>query len=164
MIIRSTGLDYAVLFVFILLAWPLMLINTPLLFGVCLVINSFVLAVVVYATSSPRISFWKGLRLLPNRYMSGCVNITIIYIFFVLAYHYCWTVGAVASRLHWGRSHTQTWWVNHLCRHTKLTRQELEQLRFPAWPGSPRQLGLQVLAYSLLTLAILAVTFFIFAR
>lgn len=164
MIIRSTAFDYAVLFVVILLGWPLMLINTPLLLGICLIINSLILAVVVYATSSPRVSFWKGLRLLPNRYMSGCVNITIAYIFFVLAYHYCWTVGAVALRLQRGRSHSQTWWVNHICRHTNLTRQELEQLKFPAWPGSARQLGLQVLAYGLLTLAILAVTYFIFAR
>lgn len=162
MIIRSTGLDYAVLFMGILLVWPLTLINTPLLLGVCLVLNSLMLAVVVYATSSPRVSFWKGLRLLPNRYMSGCVNITVVYIFFVLAYHYSWTVGAVASRLPRGRSHTQTWWINHICRHTKLARQDLEQLRFPVWPGSPRQLGLQVLAYSLMTLAILVVTFFIF--
>ncbi|MGG6242838.1 hypothetical protein ACQ4N7_29940 [Nodosilinea sp. AN01ver1] len=164
MTIRSTGFDYAVLFMAILLGWPLTLINIPLLFGICLGINSLILAVVVYATSSPRVSFWKGLRLLPNRYMSGCVNITILYIFFVLAYHYFWTVGAVALRLHLGRSHTQTWWVNHICHHTQLNRQELERLRFSAWPGSPRRLGLQVLAYGLLTLAISAVTFFIFAR
>lgn len=37
--------DYAVLFVVILLAWPLMLINTPLLWGICLGINSLILAV-----------------------------------------------------------------------------------------------------------------------
>ncbi|MBE9109466.1 hypothetical protein IQ273_08560 [Nodosilinea sp. LEGE 07298] len=140
------------------------LINTPLLLGVFLVINSLILAVVVYATSSPRVSFWKGLRLLPNRYMSGCVNITILYIFFVLAYHYFWTAGAVALRLHLGRSHTQTWWVNHISRHTRLSRQDLEQIRFSAWLSSPMQLGSQAQAYGLLILVILAVTFFIFAR
>jgi hypothetical protein len=47
-------------------------------------LNTYILVSVWRSSSSPALSFWDGLKIISARYMSGCANITLIYIYPVL--------------------------------------------------------------------------------
>jgi hypothetical protein len=124
---RINASVYACLFIVFLLGWPLKLVD---LFGWLgglgpLIVNTIIFFAVVYFTSSSELSFWRGLRFLPCRYMSGCANITILYIFFILAFHYICMVVAMFIGIRKGKSYTENWWLQYVQSCTGIARGEL---------------------------------------
>jgi hypothetical protein len=123
--INSEG--YVFCFCVLILAWPFLMLECPFLFWpklilflLALIANTCIFVMVVHFISGSRISFWKGLSILCEPYMSGCANITIIYIFFILLYYYIrmisiiWSINRRIEGNIWespqGRDYIENWW------------------------------------------------------
>lgn len=107
-----TPTDYAFVFIVLILAWPFSLLNNLWIFGACLIVNAIIFGITVYFTSSRRLSFWRGLKLLCDPYLSGCANITFIYIFFILIFYYVCAVFATGLGVYKGKTYTEDWWID----------------------------------------------------
>lgn len=139
--------EYAILFIVILLVWPLAFINFPVILAIFFIVNIAILAIVIHFTSSNILSFWEGLKLLPRKYMSGCGNITLMYIFFVLMFHYFGMVKATFIGISRGKEYTQNWWIRHVKKHTGLSINELVNLGFYEKKISLKELILKMSFY-----------------
>jgi hypothetical protein len=120
-----TSEGYAVLFVPIVLLLPpvaLMMLVGPLLeeYDVLLWILLFVTFVVDVAllifvwryNSLPGLSFWKGLCVICSTMMSGCANITMLYIFPVLVVVYVIVVvHSLTGAVKGDRAYAQERWI-----------------------------------------------------
>lgn len=101
---------YALLFVILVLAWPLYIPDYWLLW-LCLVVNTSIFCAVVYFSSSRDLSFWRGLKLICASYESGCANITVVYIFPLLAVYYIRMIRATWIGVRTGKQFTEQWWI-----------------------------------------------------
>ena len=73
---------YSALFWFLALAWPLSLRETlvqPYL-GIALTLNAATALFVIYRCSSKELGFIRGIDIIAESSMSGCANITILYL------------------------------------------------------------------------------------
>ena len=80
---------YAGLFLIVLFAWPFVL---PLVLPYQLlvfIVNGGIIANVWYQCSSAECGFFRGLSLISGSYMSGCANITLLYLPLILLFAYC---------------------------------------------------------------------------
>ncbi|BAZ04159.1 hypothetical protein [Calothrix sp. NIES-3974] len=103
---------YATLFIYLLLFYPFLFLHDHLLLRYLLVaVNTGIFACVSYFIHSNQLSAWLGLRIICGSFMSGCGNITIFYIFFVLLYYYIQAVIQTIQGLSKGREFTQNWWI-----------------------------------------------------
>lgn len=102
--------DYAAIFIILILVWPSYFLQNPWLFGICLLINTIIFISVIYATSSNRLSFWKGIRRIVIPYMSGYANLTIVYVFFILLFHYIKAIYTTIIGVFKGKSYVEIWW------------------------------------------------------
>lgn len=77
---------YAGLFVFVMFAWPLFLFETitPVFVMLIFCLNTIIAVNTWYQCTSPEISFFRGLSAISVSQMSGCANITLLYLPFVL--------------------------------------------------------------------------------
>jgi hypothetical protein len=112
-----TSWVYSCFIVLIIFLWPLILAVVPEsqtqgLFWLCLVINSCAAILVWYYNSIDELSFFKGLRVISASLMSGCANITLLYLPFVLIVVYLIAAFNTFIGLFKGRSFTQEKWVN----------------------------------------------------
>lgn len=87
---------------------------------VLLIADWVVLALVIYKVDSEELSLFCGLNYLTRPYMSGCANITILYIFFVLAGYYTHAIAIVISELKQDRSRAADKWAKFVFE--ELTR------------------------------------------
>ena len=79
---------YAGLFIVLIVLWPIFLWEFPLVLVAMAILNTMAFALVWNFSSQPKCSFWKGLTSICGCQMSGCANITLVYIFPVLTYVY----------------------------------------------------------------------------
>lgn len=74
-----TPFSYTLLFVIMLLIWPLALYETaPVVSIILLVLNSALFVWVCWSCSTPRMSYWAGLKIDAASMMTGCANITLL--------------------------------------------------------------------------------------
>lgn len=113
---------YSLWFVFILTCLPFILYEVhkgSAIYLALSIINLTLFICVSYFIHSQELAAWEGLRLLCSCFMSGCANITILYIFFVLFCYYILAVIKTFQGFCKGREFTQKWWVEtvyHLMR------------------------------------------------
>ncbi len=111
-----TSWMYSAIIVLIIFLWPLILIGAPdsqtqSLFWPSIVINSFVAILVWYYNSYDELSFFKGLNVISASMMSGCANITVLYLPLVLIVIYFIAAFNTLIGLFKGRPYTQEKWV-----------------------------------------------------
>ena len=103
---------YAFCFVVLILGWPTLLaeisVSSTLILGG---LNTAIFGAVAFCTTSSELSWWKGLRVICASYMSGCANITILYIFPLLLVYYVRMIWATYMGVFKGKKHTQQWWL-----------------------------------------------------
>jgi DnaJ C terminal domain len=110
---------YALSFVILILALPFWFSAYPAIFYPLLVINTAIFIAVTYFTHSRELSFWRGLRFLCGSFMSGCANLTIFYIFFILAFYYIRAIIATFDGVRKGRVYSQNWWIDTVLSRAK---------------------------------------------
>lgn len=104
---------YAVLGIVFAIVWPIALDGkiSRLAVGILVVASGNLVLFAAYATSSQQLSYFRGLDIIAASFMSGCANITFLYIIPVLfimqllALSYS-LVGVLA-----GRTFSQTRWA-----------------------------------------------------
>lgn len=110
---------YALSFIILILSLPFWFSAYPGIFYLFLVINTSIFIAVTYFTHSRELSSWRGLRLLCGSFMSGFANLTILYIFFILAFYYIRAVIATFTGFKNGRIYTQNWWIETISNRIK---------------------------------------------
>jgi hypothetical protein len=108
---------YSGLFVLFIFLWPLSLIGasdvqSQTLFWSVLIGNTLVGILVWYYNSLDELSFFKGLSVISASMMSGCANITLLYLPFVLIVVYIIAAFNTLVGLFKGRAYTQEKWGN----------------------------------------------------
>ena len=116
---------YAGLFLILLVAYPFVL---PLVLPYQLlvfIVNGGILANVWYQCSSRECGFFYGLCLIPPAYMSGCANISLLYVPFILLFAYCIAV-YYSIRAFWqvNRRLAQAKWIEWVIKIGRLKRME----------------------------------------
>jgi hypothetical protein len=106
---------YAILFLALVLFWPLGLLEArpPLPAAwpwVALAVNTVLLIAVWYYHSSSDLSFFRGLDIICGSMMTGCANITILFLPIVLTVVYIYLVGDTLVGMVRGRAYTQERW------------------------------------------------------
>ena len=103
---------YAAASILLVLIWP-RFINYPnnALLIFTFLLNASIFIAVTWSVSSRSLSFWLGLRIICGSYESGCANITVIYIFPLLAVYYIRMIWATWMSFQKGKSHAENWWI-----------------------------------------------------
>ena len=104
---------YAGLFVFVMFAWPLFLmetITTPLVI-ILFAANTLIATNTWHKCTSSEISYWRGLCIMSGSLMSGCANITLIYLPFVLIAVYFAAIYYSIIGLFYDRRDSQERWA-----------------------------------------------------
>jgi hypothetical protein len=112
-----TGGVYSGLFILFIFLWPLSLIGasdveTQSLFWPVLIGNTLAGILVWYYNSLDELSFFKGLSVVSGSMMSGCANITLLYLPFVLIVVYLIAAFNTVIGFFKGRAYTQEKWGN----------------------------------------------------
>lgn len=102
---------YALVFITLLLTWPLYVVSNFGILLLCLVINTSIFLTVVWFINSPELSFWRGLSLLCESYSTGCANITMLYIIPLLLAYYVLMIIATCKGFWQGKNYTKNWWI-----------------------------------------------------
>ncbi len=118
---------YVVLFIFLLLIVPAA-ISIPFesmegfstYYCGWMVLNVLVLAFVWVYNSSPRLSFTKGLEIISNANMSGCANLTMIYLIPILFIVYFMALVNAAIGLVKGKKYTEGKWIEEVSKYEVL--------------------------------------------
>ena len=107
-----TSWMYAGGFVFLIFGWPLYLADTvPLPFFIfILLLNSIVAINSWYQCSSRELPYFAGLNAISASLMSGCANITLLYLPFILIYVYLKSIYYSVFGLYHGRWNAQRRW------------------------------------------------------
>ncbi len=110
-----TSKVYSGLFVLLIFLWPLILtassdVQTQTLFWPIMIVNALIGILVWYYNSVNELSFYKGLSVISGSLMSGCANITLLYLPFVLAVVYFIAAFNTLIGLFIGRESTQKKW------------------------------------------------------
>ncbi len=120
---------YSVFFLVLIAGWPFAILDISsrgidLNFWVMLLINSIVIVLVWHYNSVPVLPFFKGLTAICSSMMSGCANITLLYLPFVFFFLYVVILANTLVGLFRGREYTQekwvkivAWFVQHRIRH-----------------------------------------------
>tara|TARA_Y100001968_G_C19370437_1_gene724862 strand:+ start:1069 stop:1470 length:402 start_codon:yes stop_codon:yes gene_type:complete len=92
--INTNGGLYVVIFFGGILLWPLFPLMGPTWTGAPLpetstvilpvIINTVINVLIYQRCSSPALSYYEGLSAMAGRFIGGCVNLTVVYIFFVI--------------------------------------------------------------------------------
>ena len=104
---------YSGLFWLMIFAWPLSLsekVAQPFL-GIALTLNTATAMFVIYQCSSKELGFIRGIDIIAGSCMSGCANITILYLPLLLAIVYLIAVFHSVVSLFLGREHAQGRWL-----------------------------------------------------
>ncbi len=104
---------YSGLFWFMAFAWPLLLreaLGQPYL-GLALVMNGATALFVIYRCSSKELNFVRGIDVIAGSSMSGCANVTIIYLPPLLAVVYLIALYHSVVSLSLGRGYSQERWL-----------------------------------------------------
>lgn len=107
------SLFYSALFWLLALAWPLFLkdrLVQPYL-GIVLALNAATALFVIYRCSSKELGFVRGLDVIAGSSMSGCANITILYLPPLLVVVYLLALYHSVVSLFRGREHSQGRWL-----------------------------------------------------
>jgi len=108
---------YAGIFVLLLFVWPIGFLSDHLLAGACLLVgNALIICAVFYYNSYKDLTFWEGLCVVTGSWMSGCMNLTIIYIFPALFLFFLICLGNALWALFSNRESAQNRWVNIVVR------------------------------------------------
>lgn len=109
---------YVAIFLFLLFLWPFVLFEEPVIYErsilpwLVLGVNTF-LAILVWRRSSvPELTFPQGLDIISNSMMSGCANITILYLPLILIVVYVLALHNTLRGLVRGKAFTQERWNN----------------------------------------------------
>ncbi len=106
---------YAGAFVLAMFLWPLCIID-PAYFQARLLLHPLVLSNTLlasltwYYNSSKGLSFFEGLENISESFMSGCANITLLYLPFILVFAYFKAVYYTLHGLFKSRAYTQEQW------------------------------------------------------
>jgi len=94
--INTNGGLCVVIFFGGILLWPFFALLGPTWTGAPLpetstvmlpvIINTVINALIYQRCSSPALSYYEGLSAMAGRFIGGCVNLTVIYIFFVILF------------------------------------------------------------------------------
>jgi len=84
------------------------------------ILNVLVLVFVWVYNSSPQLSFTKGLEIISNANMSGCANITMVYLIPLLFIVYFAALFNAVVGLVKGKKYTEKKWVNEVSKHEAL--------------------------------------------
>jgi hypothetical protein len=104
---------YATIDLAFIVAWPFALTDkiSNLAVGILVVVSANALAFTWYQTSSARLSYFRGLDIVAASFMSGCANITFLYIVPVLALiqllALCYSLAGLVA----GRKFSQHRWI-----------------------------------------------------
>ena len=120
------GKFYVVLFIFILLvipnviSFPLEAIGFSNLYCALMILNVLILAFVWVYNSSPQLSFIKGLEIISNANMSGCANLTMVYLFPILfIVYFVAFINAVVGLVK-GKKYTERKWIDEVNKQEAL--------------------------------------------
>ena len=118
---------YVILFIFILLVLPSfiaipfdVIIGFPAIDCGLMILNVLILAFVWKYNSSPHLSFTKGLEIISNANMSGCVNLTMIYLIPILFIVYFTALINAIVGLVKGKKYTERKWIDEVSKHEAL--------------------------------------------
>ncbi|MEM7555386.1 MAG: hypothetical protein AAF378_15055 [Cyanobacteria bacterium P01_A01_bin.84] len=109
---------YAAIFICLILGLPFIPEN-PTITLILAIINTSIFGCVSYFIHSRHLSAWRGLRLICGSFMSGCGNITFLYIFFVLFFYYVQAVLKTIQGIRQSREFTQNWWIKTVSERAK---------------------------------------------
>ena len=107
-----TSWMYAGMFLLLVFAWPLFfseVVPAPLLI-IMLVANGCIAVNAWYQCSSRELSYFAALNIISASLMSGCANITLLYLPFVLLVAYLCSIYFSVLGLLRGRWHAQQSW------------------------------------------------------
>jgi hypothetical protein len=102
-------LIYAFLTLAAAFAWPLLLhdaLPQPYL-AIVILVNGIVAATTWYECSSPECPFFTGMQVIAGSMMSGCANVTILYLPFLMVGVYAACLSFSAAGFLQGRAHAQ---------------------------------------------------------
>ena len=107
---------YSISFLVLIAGWPFAILDSSGMdldfnFWGMLLINSMVIALVWYYNSVPALPFFKGLTAICSSMMSGCANMTLLYLPFVFFFLYVVILANTLVGLVKGRKYTQEKWV-----------------------------------------------------
>jgi hypothetical protein len=110
-----TGGLYSVVFILFIFLWPLLLTvssdaHMQTLLWPVLIVNTLSGILVWYYNSLDELSFFKGLSVICGSLMSGCANITLLYLPFVLIVVFIIAAFNTLIGLFKGREYTQNKW------------------------------------------------------
>ncbi len=107
-----TSWMYAGGFVLLVFGWPLYLVDTVSLsfFIFILLVNSSIAINSWYQCSSRELSYFAGLNAISASLMSGCANITLLYLPFILIYVHLKSIYYSVFGLYRGRWNAQRRW------------------------------------------------------
>jgi hypothetical protein len=108
-----------ILLVPVLICLPLTIVSPALYWGLLLV-NVFILVFVWSYNSSPRLSFLKGLEIIARTNMSGCANLTMMYLFPMLFIVYCVALFNATVGLKRGKTYTERKWIEEVDKYEAL--------------------------------------------
>jgi hypothetical protein len=104
---------YSALFWIVALAWPMLLekpLGSPAVW-IVLAANAALAGFVIVRCSSKQIGFVRGIDIVAASSMSGCANITILYLPFLLIVVYLIAVFHSIASIWLGREHSQRRWA-----------------------------------------------------
>lgn len=115
---KTDSSNHVYFFLIILLGLPFtpLIWDVPFTFIMVLiaVINLILLIFVWHYSSSKTVSFFTGLEIISSRLVSGCANITLLYLIPFLFYVYLLFIIHTLIGIFKGRSYTQSQWVKFL--------------------------------------------------
>jgi hypothetical protein len=125
MILPISAKFYVFLFIVMILLVPAffclpLMIVIPTLYWGLLIVNALVLVFVWFYTSSSRLSFPRGLELLIRPNMSGCANLTMIYLFPMLFMVYCIASFNAFAGLKKGKIYTERKWIEEVSKYEAI--------------------------------------------
>ncbi len=108
-----TNWMYAGILIFCIFAWPLFLIDTAdsVIVVILFVPNSLIAINAWYRCHSSELGFFQGFSLIATRFMSGCANITILYLPFILLGVYFASIYYSIVGILYDRKESQERWI-----------------------------------------------------
>lgn len=124
--VRLSGEFYAAILVGAVFGWPYWLFDVvpgqPAFVWLLWAINSAIGALTWHYTTSRDLGFFTGMSVIAGTLMSGCANLTFIYLPFILAAVYVLAAGHSLIGIFKGRAYTQHRWVQIVLWFTYLRR------------------------------------------
>src|SRR5207248_3035916 len=111
---------YMCLFSLFIVGWPFLVFqqNIPLLVVVAFV-NGAVFVAVVYSLHSSDMDYFKGFANIAAYWMSGCGNLTLAYIFALLAYYYLGAIKLTVLGMFKGKTYVEQAWSGTVAKHIR---------------------------------------------